>query len=634
MRLKSVSLKNFRCFSEETIEFDNYTALVGANNAGKSAVLGAINIFFRSNPKSIPLTLDDFYKRLFDRTLEIRLTFSELTEEETSDFSHYARGGELTFFIEASVESGNVKSSLHGSRLANPDFAPFFSMTNATDKKNFYDTLSPKYTLPKWKSQAQGEASLREIEERETHLNSPIPSEANAFGVEGPIPRLNKYIDFVYVPAVKDASEEAVEARNTAFTRLVERAVRAKLNVDERIATIRQNAKSEIDDLSASHQKVLETLSGLIGTEYRKFNAAASEIHLEWGKFDDRSLQINLPPVRLEVSDDLIRNPIAKFGHGTQRNYIMAILLVSATYDFTSLQTLVLGCEEPELYQHPPQAKQFANALQTLTNNRTQVIITTHSPYFIAAKFFENIRVIRRTVGEKSKVYWWSIDEHCSMIASAKKEDPIATKAARAALNQFMQPQMNEIFFASGVILVEGEEDKAILSRFMQISGRQAALLGKGIEIIPVNGKGNLINAISIARGFQIPYYAIFDGDMSCAPKDMKKNVEINQTLLSLLTAKHDQDGTIGSTVFGEHFCVWKNSIQDEIDDAVAWQEAKAKTAEELGWSLDRLKKNAILLEASLDRYAKQASAKQYETLCGKIVAFFEKPESPPAIAS
>jgi predicted ATP-binding protein involved in virulence len=32
-------LKNFRCFTDETIEFDDYTALVGANNAGKSAVI-------------------------------------------------------------------------------------------------------------------------------------------------------------------------------------------------------------------------------------------------------------------------------------------------------------------------------------------------------------------------------------------------------------------------------------------------------------------------------------------------------------------------------------------------------------------------------------------------------------------
>jgi predicted ATP-dependent endonuclease of OLD family len=219
------------------------------------------------------------------------------------------------------------------------------------------------------------------------------------------------------------------------------------------------------------------------------------------------------------------------------------------------------------------------------------------------------------------------------MIAAAKKEDPLTTKAARAALNQFMQPQMNEIFFASGVILVEGEEDKAIVSRYMQISGRQAELLGKGIEIIPVNGKGNLINAISIVRGFEIPYFAIFDGDMNCAPKDKKKNVEINQTLLSLLTAQPDQDGDIVATHFGRNFCVWKDSIQDEVDDAHAWQEAKVKTAEEFGWSLDRLKKNAIVLEASLDHYIRHATAVRYETLCNRIVAFFADPTKIPATA-
>jgi len=69
MRLKSLSLKNFRCFTDEAIEFDAYTALVGANNAGKSAVVAALDIFFRSNPRNIPLTIDDFFKHDSKREL-------------------------------------------------------------------------------------------------------------------------------------------------------------------------------------------------------------------------------------------------------------------------------------------------------------------------------------------------------------------------------------------------------------------------------------------------------------------------------------------------------------------------------------------------------------------------------------
>ncbi len=35
MRLAKLELKNFRCFPNALIEFDNYTALVGENNSGE-----------------------------------------------------------------------------------------------------------------------------------------------------------------------------------------------------------------------------------------------------------------------------------------------------------------------------------------------------------------------------------------------------------------------------------------------------------------------------------------------------------------------------------------------------------------------------------------------------------------------
>ncbi|CEG06919.1 putative ATPase [Afipia felis] len=496
-------------------------------------------------------------------------------------------------------------------------------MGTAGEKKKFYESLPSDLKLPLWKNQTQAEEALRAYEELHSETNEPIPSDTNAFGVEGPLPRLRKHIDFVYIPAVKDASDEATEAHNTAFSRLIDRAVRAKLNVDERIAAIRANAKKDIDELSASHGEVLENLSNLIGIEYKKFNSAESTVHLEWGQFDDKNLQINLPPVRLEISDDLIKNPVAKFGHGTQRNYIMALLLVSATYDFTKLQKLILACEEPELYQHPPQAKLLANSLQSLTSNRTQVIISTHSPYFITAKLFENIRVIRRTLGERSKSYRWSIDENCSLIAKAKEEDPISTKASRAALNQFLQPQMNEMFFAAAIIFVEGDEDKALLGRYFQATGRHHELLNRGIEIVPTSGKGNLINAISIARGFEIPFYVVFDGDMNCNANELEKNVTLNKTLLSLI-GESPADGNIQASVARKNFCVWKNSIQEEFEDLAAWQTARNEVAESFGWKVERLKKNAMFLEASLEHYLKKSKAPHLEEIAQTITSYFD----------
>lgn len=625
MKLKSVALKNFRCFTNEVIEFDDYTALVGANNAGKSAIIAAIDIFFRSTPKSIPISADDFFKRFLDRDLEIQLTFSELSDDAQQDFEHYARGGELTFFIKSSFQEGAIQSSLHGSRLANKDFAPFFEMSTAAEKKNFYQALPDAYKskLAGWQNQSQAADALREFEAANGDLNELIPSDDKAFGVEGPVPRLRKYIDFVYIPAVKDAGDEAIEARNTAFTRLIDRAVRANLKIDERLEKIRSDAKTEIDSISAEHGEILGALASRIEGEYRKFNSSESKIHLEWGSFEGKNLQISLPLVRLEVSDDLIKNQISKFGHGTQRNYLMALLMVSATYDFTSQQAIIIGCEEPELYQHPPQARLLARAILKLASSQTQIVVTTHSPYFINAKSFEKVRLVKRLVGDRSQVYQWSVDENRALIAEAKGEVAIGQDAARAMLNQFLQPQMNEMFFAPALILVEGDEDRALLTRYLELTGDYQRLLAAGVHIVPINGKGNFVNALSIARGFQIPYYAIFDGDMDTSD-NKAVNIELNRCILSILGVA-GATGDIAVDTIEQNYCAWRNCIQSSFEQGI-WEAEKVALAAEFGWQLKRLRKNPILLEGALERLmAKKPSVPHLESLSKMLLSRFCK---------
>jgi len=625
MRLKSLALKNFRCFTDEHIEFDPYTALVGANNSGKSVVICALDVFFKSNPKNIPISIDDFYKRDQKRELQIVVTFTDLSKEATDSFSHYVRSNELTFFIKANFDGDGIKSSLHGIRLANPDFAPFFEKKNATEKKQVYEVLQPKFSLPKWQNQTQAAEALRDFENdpKNEKLNAPLPSEDNAFGAEGPVARLRDFIDFVCIPAVKDANEEAIEARNTAFTRLVDRAVRAKLKIDERVQKIRDEAKLEMGLIAKDHEKVLGDLATRIELEYRKFNSIESRLHLEWGEFDENNLDVNLPAVHLQVSDDLIRNVIGKFGHGIQRNYIMALLMVSASYDFTNLQTIIIACEEPELYQHPPQARILANALYSLASNQTQVVLSTHSPYFVNAKSFENIRVVRRTLGERSKAYQWSVAENCSLIAKAKNEPPIGAGAALAAVNQFMQPEVNEMFFANGIVFVEGEEDRALINKYLILTDRQAAFLAKGLHIVPTSGKGNLINALSIARGFEIPYFVVFDADMDLPAQDLPASIKLNRDIFAIIETGNELNGSLEDTFWAQRCCVWKSSIQKAFNEASNWQAEKVKVAAEFGWTIDRLQKNSMVLEAALDGTFKAGKIEHMEKLCDAILKAF-----------
>jgi predicted ATP-dependent endonuclease of OLD family len=49
MRLKAIKIKNFRSYiNEVTITIDKLTTIVGKNDAGKSTILAALEIFFNN----------------------------------------------------------------------------------------------------------------------------------------------------------------------------------------------------------------------------------------------------------------------------------------------------------------------------------------------------------------------------------------------------------------------------------------------------------------------------------------------------------------------------------------------------------------------------------------------------------
>ena len=57
MKLAKIHIKNFRSIQNSEIRFDEITALVGENNAGKSAILRAINAIFNWNNHILSIIL-------------------------------------------------------------------------------------------------------------------------------------------------------------------------------------------------------------------------------------------------------------------------------------------------------------------------------------------------------------------------------------------------------------------------------------------------------------------------------------------------------------------------------------------------------------------------------------------------
>ena len=78
MIIETIHIKNFRSILEETLHCENLTALVGANGAGKSSFLYALNLFYKS---SLTVKEEDYYNENTSTEIVIAVTFKNLTDE-------------------------------------------------------------------------------------------------------------------------------------------------------------------------------------------------------------------------------------------------------------------------------------------------------------------------------------------------------------------------------------------------------------------------------------------------------------------------------------------------------------------------------------------------------------------------
>lgn len=604
MRMNKLELVNFRCFKSEVVHFDPYTAFVGPNNSGKSTLFKAIDIFFRTTQKSSPLAASDFNDPQSE--LRIVLTFTDLPSKVVEEFGHYVRHGQLEFFIRAKITGERIEASIHGRRSGIRAFAEFHEADGATTQKAVYsDTLRSNFPdLPELPARAAVgvyKDALLAYEADHAELHEMIDSEDLAFGASGVASRLKRHLDWVYIPAVKDAADEEEEAKNNAFGTLVNRIIRTRVKVDEKVDAIRAIAHDQIKNLVGDYKEEVEKLEKMLDTEFRRITSANAHVHLDWAEMNDSNVTLNLPAVKSILRDETFRGEISKFGHGLQRNYLMTLVHLNAKLAIEDQPAIILAIEEPELYQHPPQARYLHSALEDIAK-QDQVLITTHSPFFISARTFKTVRVVRKVPEKLSTVASWTVDEHRKLIAGAIGEAPIGADAALASLEPFLQPELNEAFFCEKLVLVEGLEDRALLTTALRIDGTLPEFVRSGGHIVGTNGKGGFINMIGLARGFRTPLFTVFDGDTSCDADEEEGTKAQNVKLANLLGKDPDVWAWPTAGIYEPDAIVWAEDIQASLQrDYPKWYDDVKAVCAAFGWKYARLKKNPAVLARTLE---------------------------------
>lgn len=638
MRIKSISIRNFRSFKDCTVDLSAYTSLVGPNGAGKSTILCALNIFFRETEGATTnvndLDIEDFHACDPSQPIEITVTFSELSDEAQKDFAEYYRQGELVITAKAvfDEESGIANVKQFGQRRAIERFRTFFELYNAgkpsTELKDEYKRI--REDIPDLSDVGAKDAmrdALRRFEEAHPDKCVLIPSEDQFYGFSRGSNRLGKYVQWIYVPAVKDATKENVEAKNTALGKILARTVRAKVKFDEDVKQLKNKTLEQYRELLASQQEALDAISKSLTKRLNQWAHPEAKARLTWTEDPKKSVQIDEPVARLLAGEGSFEGELARFGHGLQRSYLLALLQELASADDPAAPTLVLGCEEPELYQHPPQARHLANVLEKLSTGNAQILVSTHSPFFVSGRHFESLRMVRRDrATNRSEISSVDFDTIAKRIAAVTEKQPNKPAAQKARLQQALQPHLNEMFFAPKIVLVEGLEDAAYITAWLVLSDAWDDFRRYGAHIIPVNGKSYLVEPLIVAETLNIPAFAIFDADgnitnSSTRPKHEKDNKE----LLSILGG----DPNIpfpSETVWADRFVQWASNLgatlRAEVGEA-KWDRTFEKATKGLGNPEGSFLKNPVHIGDHLEiLHSEGINLPSLDKLCKEIMRF------------
>ena len=647
MQISSVHIKNLRSVADETIHFDRYTCLVGANGAGKSTILCALNIFFRETEGSIVnlsrLEPEDFHQKNTATPIEITVTFKNLSPQAQRDFADYYRQDALIVTARAVYEevAGAATVKQWGNRLGMKDFSHFFERlgdgAKATELKSLFLALKEQFPgIDDGSSMADMAAALRKYEAERPGSCELIPSEDEFYGVSQGKGLLRKYVQWIYVPAVKDAASEQAEGKNTALGKLLARTVRSKVDFSTPLQVLRDEAEEKYRSLLTKEQGILNEISETLQERLAEWSHPDATAKLEWQQDQRTSVRIEEPFAHLVAGDGEFEGQIARFGHGLQRSYIIALLHGLAAIDQSNAPSLILGIEEPELYQHPPQARHLSDVLHTLSEANSQIIVSTHSPFFVGGKGFENVRMVRKDRAQKrSVVRQLTIDELSARTAATTGNDMVPREGALAKLHQALQPNLSEMFFTNRLVLCEGLEDVAYVNAWMLLSNRLTVLRKYGCHIVPVGGKSEILQPLIIADALDIPTFVFFDADgdkLNHNDQNVARSRRVlherdNLALLKALGSK-TVDAFPSATEWGDRFAMWPTDIgkisKEECGEQ-AWDTHGQVASVELG-GVSGLQKNTLHIGARLRAAHNDGVVLQsLDSLCEKILDFCAK---------
>lgn len=388
MHLKSVTIKGFRPFKDETvIPIDDLTVFIGKNDVGKSSILEALGIFFECDIVKIDAKDCNIYSD--SGIVEITCEFDDLPQTVVLDADAQTSFAGEYLLTQSSTLKIKKRYDLNGSKPKTDIFICAYHPT--TDG---YDDL---LTL----TNAQLKERIRRLGVAEQEIDL----------------RVNHVLRRALWSSCPDLQMGEVEiAVNKEDAKRIWEQVSKLLPVYALFKSDRpsQDTDNEVQDpmklaINAAIAEVRPDLDRITEIVRQKAEEIARNTHEQLNRIDTRLASELHPDFRSDpkwsgvfsltlYTDNGI--PLNKRGSGVRRMVLLSFFRAEAErqQNEQSRYSLIYAIEEPETSQHPFNQQLLLEALRELSEDEgCQVLLTTHSPGFANMLPLESLRYIDRS---------------------------------------------------------------------------------------------------------------------------------------------------------------------------------------------------------------------------------------------
>lgn len=317
--------------------------------------------------------------------------------------------------------------------------------------------------------------------------------------------------------------------------------------------------------------------------------------------------------LRVHPSEDGHTRAFEELGTGQQQ--ILALSFAHAYAKSFLGQGLIFVLDEPEAHLHPLAQKWLAKQMFQMALDGLQLIITTHSPYFIHLEFINGIYLVsKKEQTNVNRTNARELAEFCQATGALKANE----RSIVPFYSSHSKPHILNGFFAKKVILVEGETEELALPSYFEKVGLDT--LKESIAIIGVSGKGNLAKWWRLFKCYRIPTFVCFDNDNKDDKQNTKrtealKAIGINDGEIEKLLNADDWNINSNFCVFGADF---ENTMRNSFTNYI---EIETEEKDRLGSSKPIVAKAVAKRLLSEDKNPEDEGWKRFHELAELIEA-------------